>query len=560
MKHKILIIISILSLSFSSEAQFGLPKLMQKPAATEGGNSTGDAMALIDGKNRIRLRGPVKPIDGSYGNYKTFSIKLNISSDFESSIKSRNIPYSLSDLTAPLNIFGLKKVEDGDFKISYNLKRYELVKDEDYIENTYQNAPAYYIGLESNLEIQNREGKVVYSRHTTPKVRMFVSDPGYGYERLAYRIVREDFLGLLDEFETYYLNSPNVNLEYFEVKKKKKSKSTFNVEEFNQSAQVFAALIDVDRENWGGLFGEAQKYWKPLAEFTDDDEDLQKDVRFAANYNLSCASILLDKMDELETTLPKVKENEKGFLGIRLNYDELNRTQKSIAEAKTIVDQVSKIEPIEAEPIIFDYKKGQNAFRFAEFEGGEAVDQDNNSIKGKVRIMSDYPEIVDYRTVQTKSALGQLANQMGSDKSSVRIFVEGEKKPKKANLKKLIFIKDKTGRMYITGKTGGAMSGQSSGRNLVNTKRYALFDEIKTTKKLALYQEFFPQDSYVLKRPTEEEFYSPPGLIGRKKSLREYFADCPVMIEKINKGEYDFNNKDTFVKMFNDYEAAGCGK
>ena len=560
MNHKILVLISLLSISFLSEAQFGLPKLMQKSTTGDVSSSVGDAAAFIGAKNRIRLRGPVKPIDASYGNYKTFSIKLNIASDFESSVKSKNIPYSLSDLTDPLNIFGLKKVENGDFKITYNLKRYESVKDEDYIETTYQNAPAYYIGLESNLEIQDKEGKVVYLRHTTPKVRMFVSDPGYGYERLAYRIVREDFLGLLDEFETYYLNSPNVNLEYFEVKKKKKSKSTFNVEEFNQSAQVFGALIDVDRENWGGLFGEAQKYWKPLAEFTDDDDDLQKDVRFAANYNLSCASILLGKMEDLETTLPKVKENEKGFLGIRLNYDELVRTQKAIVEAKTIVDQVSKIEPIEAEPVIFDYKKGKNAFRFAEFEDGEAVDQDNNSIKGKVRIMSDYPEIVDWRTVQTKSALGQLANQMGSDKSSVRIFVEGEKKPKKANLKKLIYIKDKTGRMYITGKTGSAISGQSSGRNLVNTKRYALFDEIKTTKKLALFQEFFPQDNYVLKRPTEEEFYSPPALIGRKKSLREYFADCPAMIDKINKGEYDFNNKETYLKMYNDYVAADCGK
>jgi hypothetical protein len=543
MKNKIIVCALIMMQTFISEAQF--IKL--------GG------AASTEEKSKISLRGPVKPIDSSYGNYKTFSIKLNITADFENSVKSKKIPYSLSELSQPFTIFGLKKVDNGDFKIVYNLKRYELVNDEDYIETTYQNAPAYYIGLESDLEIQDKDGKVIYTRHSTPKVRMFVTDHGYGYEKLSYRIVREDFFRLLDEFETYYLNSPNVNLDYFEVKKKKKSKSTFNAEEFNQSAQVFAALIDVDRENWGSLFGEAQKYWKTLVEFTDDDEDLQKDVRFAANYNLSCAAILMGKMDELETILPKVKENEKGFLGIRLNYDGLVSTQKSIIEAKSIVEQISKIEAIEPEPTVYDYKKSKSAFRYAEFEDGEAVDQDNNSYKGRVRIMSDYPELADYRTVQTKTTLGQLVNQIGSDKSSVRIFVEGEKKPKKANLKKLVYIKDKTGRTYITGKTGGGAS-MLSRNNLVNTKHYALFDEIKTTKKLALFQEFFPQDNYVLKRPTEEEFFSPPGLFGRKKALREYFADCPAMLEKINKGEYEYNNKETYLKMYNDYVAADCGK
>ena len=257
------------------------------------------AAAVEAEQRKMTLRGPVQPIDVSYGSYKTFSLKLNITPTFESSVQSKKIPYSLSDLSQPLNIFGLKKVDNGDFKIVYDLKRYELVED-DYVEKDYQNAPAYYVGLESKLEIQDKEGKVIYARYSTPKVKMFVTDQGYGYERLAYGIVRADFRNLIDEFETYYLNSPNINLEYFDVKKKKKSKSTFNAEEFNQSTQVFAALMDVDRANWGGLFGEAEKYWKTLTEYTDDDEDLQKDVRFASNYNLACSAILMGKMNRSE--------------------------------------------------------------------------------------------------------------------------------------------------------------------------------------------------------------------------------------------------------------------
>jgi hypothetical protein len=539
MKKNLLIITALLSISLSGNAQFF--KLGDSP------------------EKKISLRGPVEPVSSVYNQYTSYSVKLNISPGFENSLKDKKLAYSLNTLAEPLSIFGLKKADNGDFKIIYDLKRYEWVNNEDYIETTYQNAPAYYIGLESKLTILNKEGKEVYVRHTTPLVKMYVTDPGYSYETLAYRIVRNDFYKLLNDFDTFYLNSPSLDLNYFEVKKKKKSKSTFNVEEFNQSAQVFDAVLSVERANWGGLFGEAQKYWKTLVEFTDDDEDLQKDVRFAANYNLSVAALLLDKSSDFETHLPLVKENEKGFMGVRLNYDGLKRNQKMIAEAKEDVKEVAKIEPIAAEPDVYEYRKSPNAFRFAEIEEGEAVNQDNESIKGKIRIMSDFPEVVDWRTVQTKSGLGQLMGQMGSDKSTVRIFVEGEKKPKKANLKKLVYIKDKTGRTFITGKTGGAGNILAKD-NMVNTKRYALFDEVKSTKKLALFREYFPQDSYVLKRPTEEEFFSPPGLVGRKKALREYFADCPAMLEKINKGEYDFNNKETYVKMYDDYVAANCGK
>ena len=88
-------------------------------------------------QRKMTLRGPVQPIDASYGNYKTFSLKLNITPTFESSVQSKKIPYSLNDLSQPLNIFGLKKVDNGDFKIVYDLKRYELVED-DYVEKDYQ--------------------------------------------------------------------------------------------------------------------------------------------------------------------------------------------------------------------------------------------------------------------------------------------------------------------------------------------------------------------------------------------------------------------------------------
>jgi hypothetical protein len=62
----------------------------------------------------------------------------------------------------------------------------------------------------------------------------------------------------------------------------------------------------------------------------------------------------------------------------------------------------------------------------------------------------------------------------------------------------------------------------------------------------------------VLKKDTQEEFFSPSVLIGRKKDLKEFFADCPGMIENIDKGNYNFENKETYLKMFEDYSKL-CG-
>jgi hypothetical protein len=55
-----------------------------------------------------------------------------------------------------------------------------------------------------------------------------------------------------------------------------------------------------------------------------------------------------------------------------------------------------------------------------------------------------------------------------------------------------------------------------------------------------------------LKKQIQDEFFSPAVLIGRKK-LREYL-DCPKMIENINNGLYNFENK-KHIKMFDDYTA-----
>ena len=512
----------------------------------------------IEATNRLNLRGPVPPVDTQYGKYKSYELILELSPGLESSYNIKKVPFSAEKFTSNFFISGLKKTNDGDFKIKYNLTRFELVNDEDYLETYYQKAPAYYIGLESNLEISDKSGKVIYKRYTTPKVCMYVTNPTETYERLSYKIVNDNFNAMIAEFEGFYLYGPAIsNLKYVDIEKKKKSKSKFNTDEFNTSVQVLPNLMDVDRENWLDLFGEAQNYWKEFVAFQDkEDEDLAKKVRFTANYNLVATNILLGQIDEANKYMPGVKENEKSFLGMRTDYPYLTTVIEEIDRYKKITEKASTIEAIQAEPVLASYKKSATAFRYAEFDG-EVLNVDSEVFKGKVRIISDFPELVDLRTEQTVSGLRSMMDGIGSEKSSVRIYVEGEKKPKKTNLKKVVNIKDNEGRMYIVGKAGRGVPLVSVGAAVdkveTNTKRYSLFEEVKKGAKVSLYHEFFPQDDYSLKKPTQDEFFTPPVFLGRRKALKEYFSDCPKMIESIDKGVYDFENKETYIKMYDDY-------
>ncbi|MFY7987349.1 MAG: hypothetical protein ACOVNP_00590 [Flavobacterium sp.] len=510
----------------------------------------------------ILFRGSILPVEKKYSNYRTFSLELNLPSSVESTLREKKVPYSPKAFSNTYNLFGLKRVTSGEFKITYNLTRFEWVGDEDFIQKTYQNAPSFNIGMESNIEVRDNQGNLIYKKYSLPQVKMYVVNPdiiGDAYGRLVYRIIGRDIYQLMSQFEPLFLYGPNLSIDYVTVNKHRKSKSNFNVDEFNESIQVFFNINNVDRENWGGLFGEAQKYWKGLTEYTDsEDEDLQKNIRQASNYNLACVAMLLGQMDEADKYMEAVKANEKAFLGIRLKYDHLVEVRKNYTNAQNRVEEIGKIEAIQPEPVLSEHQKSQNVFRYYLIENGEVLTNDNDKYIGKVQILTDFPELQDFRTVQTKSGLGQLASQLGSEKSSVRIYREGEKKPKTTNLKKLQYIKDSDGKVFLIGKTGGSTS--FIGSNWTNDKRYAAFEEIKSSNNLSLYQEVFPQNEYILKRPTEEEFFSPPLFIGRRKALKKYFEDCPAMIQKIEKGDYDYDGKETFLKIFEDYLALGCGK
>jgi hypothetical protein len=81
-----------------------------------------------------------------------------------------------------------------------------------------------------------------------------------------------------------------------------------------------------------------------------------------------------------------------------------------------------------------------------------------------------------------------------------------------------------------------------------------LFEEIKR-RKISLSS--FPSRCLCFEKQIQDEFFSPAVLIGRKKELRVFFQ-IVQMIENINNGLYNFENKETYIKMFEDYTAL-CG-
>jgi hypothetical protein len=48
----------------------------------------------------------------------------------------------------------------GEFKIKYTVSRFESINDEDYVQTYYQKSPAYYIGMESNLELWIKQARL----------------------------------------------------------------------------------------------------------------------------------------------------------------------------------------------------------------------------------------------------------------------------------------------------------------------------------------------------------------------------------------------------------------
>lgn len=485
----------------------------------------------------INMRGPVAPVDLNYANYKSYTLKLNVPGTFEAIVDKSGGAYSPSKWAEDMVIYGLKHEIDGDFKIAYNVTKFEFLD-----SKTISGSPAYVMGIEANVEIKDKEGKVIYQRFLAPKVNTYIVDLAIKPYAVMYSVLYTSYTELINDFTLYFLYGPILKAQYIDLRLPKKTDLT----DFNLSTQVFPSISGVSRDQWPNLFGEAQKYWETLLKYQTKDEDDTKDVRMAAAYNLAFAHLLLGNMPQTEKYAVIVKENDRKFLGSTLNHDQLMDNIKAVKEYTTESKEAKNISPIATAPVLPEYKKAADVFKYVLLEG-ELLDNKGEKFVGKIKLMNDNPPVKDYRRdAGTTLSLGGMLRTFKTDNSSVQIEIEGQKKPVKRKVDDIAQIKTKDGKIYKMGVVGDVLQ---------DSDRYALMEEVKIHPRLSVYNEVFPQSDWALKKPKEEKYYQIPTLTA-KKSLKSYFADCPAMQKRIDTGEFNSVTGQNYINIFEAYLAA----
>ncbi len=485
-------------------------------------------------EKKINMRGPVAPVDLNYANYKSYTLKLNTPTTFEATVKNNGGSYSPSKWAEDMVIYGLKHEIDGDFRITYNVTKFEFLD-----SKSISRSPAYVMGIEANVEVKDKEGKVIYQRFMSPKVNTFIVDSDIRPYAVMYSVLYNTYSELINDFTLYYLYGPVLKAQYFDLKLPKKTDLT----DFNLSTQVFPSISGVSRDQWTNLFGEAQKYWETLLKYQTKDEDDMKDVRMSAAYNLAFSNLLLGNMPQTEKYAAIVKENDRKFLGSTLNYNALMDNIKAVKEYTTESKEAKNISPIEAVPVLPEYKKSADVFKYVLLEG-ELLDNKGEKFTGKIKLMNDNPPIHDYRRNDSGGlTIGGVLSAFKTDNSTVYIEIEGVKKPVKRKIDDIAHIKTKEGKTYKVGVVGDVLQ---------NSDRYALMEEVKVHPRLSVYAEVFPQSDWALKKPKDEKYYQIPALTA-KKSLKSYFVDCPAMQKRIDTGEFNSLTAQNYINIFEAY-------
>lgn len=493
----------------------------------------------------IALRGPVTPFDQNYTNYKSYTIKLNVPAMFESTVRKAGGTYTPSWVD-DLQIYGLKSDPAGDYKITYNVTKFAFLE-----QKTISRAPAYVMGIEANMEIKDKEGKIIYQRFITPKVNTYLVDNDIKPALVINEVIINSFNQLVNDFSQFFLYGPVLVGRYVELTKLPKNS---NLEDFNLSAQVFASISGASRDQWPSLFGEAQKYWESLLKYQTKDDDATQEVRMGAAKNLAFSHLLLGNLPLAEKYSAMVKENNGKIFSLTAapNTPSIADNIKAVKDYTTDSKEAKNINPISQAPVLPEYNKTSDAFKYVQLEG-ELIDKKNERFAGNIKLMNDNPPIIDYRQkVNEGGGLGLatgLFSALKTDNSTVYIEIAGEKKPVKRKIDDISSIKTKDGKTYVVGVVGDFLQ---------DNNHYALLEEVKSHPGLSVYDEVFPQSERALKKPKEEKYYQLP-LIAVKKSLKSYFANCPAMQKRIDAGEFNSLTPQNYIQIFDAYTSV-CGK
>lgn len=491
-------------------------------------------------------RGPIPPLKSIGLSYSSYKLNPKIAGGVFNALKSKNINLKESDIVTNLSIKGLRKVnENADYTINYTVSRFKLNLS-DRIPKTHLKAPSYHIGFESSLEIFDKNSSLIYSRYNPVHSNTYLIDSEVTFDKLIKWILFRDFDDLTKDFKSDFLYQPEItSIPSVNVRKKKKSTSTFNVEEFDAMVQKLNDVLLGDKTKYGELLPAQIEYWTKLSNYIDEsDEKVQKDVVSGALTQLALISLFKNDLKNVNEAIPQIKNIEPRIFFEAAYTPFFIRTLEEFEKEKIKEKQESiSINTKPSTPKYLETDQG-----FTEFKTLGTIVYKDKSYTGVITIDNPMPDIIDWRTKQSTG----LAAALLSDPVPSRIEVYSPEATKiifNGELKNLSQLTDSSGNVFFVTKLGGVMEGSLG----VSNNHFGLVSEIGKHKNITLLKEYFPSQFYVFKKDGEKNSFVLPDLLYRKKSIINYFG-CQYITENTNSGKYYSNDQETYKALFKDYQ------
>jgi hypothetical protein len=265
-----------------------------------------------------------------------------------------------------------------------------------------------------------------------------------------------------------------------------------------------------------------------------------KDIKVAGNYTLAFLYYLAYDTVKLRQTLDFLYENSTKFMGNRLQYNDRKPFQTELTAYYSSLDQ-PKMKPDSSSGDI------KSIFGGAEKSSdGWLVLEKGDTLKGKHIIQKLGGTMIDLDG--GNKVIFEYTNEKG--KTVRKNFKYGE-------IRTLCFNQ----RVYESHKfkPNMAQAGALS-MDLLRARDYML-EVVYNSEKIKVFKDSYgddPTNSVLFARPGEKDLANQGKDWQKKKAemLKEYFKDCPTVMEVVDKTGYDFSTEKGYIKMAQDYSTA----
>jgi len=265
-----------------------------------------------------------------------------------------------------------------------------------------------------------------------------------------------------------------------------------------------------------------------------------KDIKVAGNYTLAFLYYLTYDTVKLNQTLDFLYENSNKFLGNRIQYSDRKPFQTEIAAYYSSLS-APKIRP-------------------------DSTTGDVRSIWGGVEKSSDGCWLVLEKgdTLKGKHILQKMGGTMIDLDGANKVIFEYENEKGKVVRKNFKFSEIKAlsfnQRVFESHKFKPNMKQEGAlSLDLLRARDY-LLEVVYASGKIKVFKDTYgdePTNAVLFSRPGEADLAN-QGKDWRKnpdEMMKNYFKDCPVVVETLGKTGYDLSSEKGYIKMAQDYSA-----